>query len=248
MMKINRLTLFTLGLVLLSGCHDEDPSSVVTPPIVTPPDVPAVGAPAMDPSGRIYTTRIENNTAGQPFSTPLVLEHNEDYSLFQFGMQASVPLEHLTEGGDNQPLMDTVSDENDLFNAVEGSGVVAPGSYQNVMLMPGSTHITVAGMLVNTNDAFFAQKIDLSSLAVGESIHFEAPILDSGTEDNTETALTIPGPAGNGVGFAPQRNDVNRITVHRGVISQQDGLVGSVLNATERFLNSPAKISITRVD
>ena len=246
MMKVNRLTLFTLGAVLLSGCHDEDPSSVVTPP-----DVPAVGSPAMDLSGRMFTTRIENNTAGQPFSAPLVLEHNEDYNLFQFGMQASVPLEHLTEGGDNQPLMDTVSDENDLFNAVEGSGAVAPGSYQNVILMlttPNSTHITVAGMLVNTNDAFFAQKIDVSSLAVGESIHFDAPILDSGTEDNTETALTIPGPAGNGVGFAPQRNDVNRITVHRGVISQQDGLVGSVLNATERLLNSPAKISITRVD
>lgn len=242
-MNRNLLTFFSCSTVLLalSGCHEADPSSVVTPP-----DTP----PSMNLTGRVFTGLVQNNTAGQPISPPLVLTHDNGYQLFQFGMQASVPLEHLAEGGDNQPLIGTVADNGALFSYAVGTGVIAPGAQQSVMFMltePNSTHVTMAGMLVNTNDAFFAEKMDISDLAVGQSLTVQAPIWDSGTEQNTETALTIPGPAGNGVGFAPQRNDVNRITTHRGVISNQDGLVGSALNGTHRFLNPPVTITVSRV-
>ena len=49
-------------------------------------------------------------------------------------------------------------------------------------------------------------------------------VWDSGTEANSETAATIPGPAGGGEGFNATRDDSDTVSFHSGVISQDDGL------------------------
>lgn len=50
-------------------------------------------------------------------------------------------------------------------------------------------------MLIPTNDAFTGvNAADLSSMAIGDSLTLSGSTWDSGTEANTETAITIPGP------------------------------------------------------
>ncbi|RMH22958.1 MAG: hypothetical protein D6698_00320, partial [Gammaproteobacteria bacterium] len=107
--------------------------------------------------------------------------------------------------------------------------------------------MSVASMLVNTNDGFAAKKeIDISNLAVGESLMVSLNALDAGTEANDELQANIPGPAAGGEGFNAQRNDVDRVYGHAGVISQDDGLATSILGQAHRFDNPVAKLVITR--
>jgi hypothetical protein len=107
-------------------------------------------------------------------------------------------------------------------------------------------------MLVNSNDAFAALDAqDLSALPVGQSVAFDLPAYDSGTEANTETADTVPGPAAAGgaqTGFDASRDDVaDRVHAHAGIVSADDGLAGSALAAVHRWDNPVARLQVRRV-
>jgi len=71
---------------------------------------------------------------------------------------------------------------------------------------------------------------------------------DAGTEANSETAATIPGPAAGGEGYNSTRDDRDTVGGHPGVISADDGLTGSALDASHRFDNPVARITITRLE
>ena len=99
-----------------------------------------------------------------------------------------------------------------------------------------SMMFTVASMLVNTNDAFTGLKQQaLSNLAVGEQLTLLGSVYDGGSEANTESAGTIPGPADNGQGYSSVNDDVGFVAMHSGVVSHDDGLSVSVLNQSHRF-------------
>lgn len=239
-MNIKWIALGVLSAVFLVGCPDDNHSRTE---MIMQPDTGLEGAE--------FDVLVKNNTQSQPLSPLTVLSHSDNYALFTLGASASVPLEHLSEGGDNTALLATKNTNNEVSSTHSGVGVIAPGASQSVQFEvtdPASTHVTVASMLVNTNDAFVAEDIDLSTLSVGQSITVMSPVWDSGTEANTETSASIPGPAGtNGVGFSSVRDDIaDKVTAHRGVVSLQDGLSGSALDATYRFLNPAASITVTR--
>lgn len=86
----------------------------------------------------------------------------------------------------------------------------------------------------------------IGDLAVGESKTIYAHPYDAGTEENTETASTIPGPAGGGEGFNAQRLDRDFVSAHSGVVTSDDGLATSALDESHRFLAPVAKIVVTR--
>jgi len=103
-------------------------------------------------------------------------------------------------------------------------------------------------MLVNTNDAFSGLTgLELSNLEVDQENSWNLNVYDAGTEANNEAAGTIPGPADGGIGFDEMRNDVNVVTLHPGVVSQDDGLTSSVLTQAHRFDNPAIKLTITRI-
>ena len=114
----------------------------------------------------------------------------------------------------------------------------------------GTLSLSLATMLVNTNDAFTGvNSTDLSGLAVGETVSMRAIAYDAGTEADSEGPGTIPGPADGGEGFNAARDDeADRVSMHPGVLSAADGLATSVLTEQHRFDNSVASISITRVN
>ncbi|WP_286888065.1 spondin domain-containing protein [Pseudoalteromonas sp. ESRF-bin5] len=218
----------------LAACGDNDsndPVQVVTPP--TP-----------EPVSYTFDVTVSNLTAGQPLSPIAIIAHTEG-TLWQIGSPASVALETMAEGGDNSQLLAL---ENAIANA-SSEGPVGPGVNTTITLTTDSLEalkLSLATMMVNTNDGFTGlSALDVSSLAVGDSLIRTTVAYDAGTEANTEAAGTIPGPADGGEGFNEARDDVNFVARHPGVVTNEDGLSSSVLSPEHKFDNPLAKVVIT---
>ncbi len=192
-----------------------------------------------------YQVVVTNLTYAQPLS-PIAVALHGDSKMWQIGEMASVALEKLAEGGDNTEFLAL---DTNLATSMSQSPV-APGSSATVTITTEdvmATYLTVATMLVNTNDAFSGLTgVDISTLAVQQQTSWYLPVYDSGTELNDEAAGTIPGPADGGTGFDATRNDINVVGYHSGVVSQDDGLSNSVLTQAHRFDNPAVKLTITR--
>ena len=195
-----------------------------------------------------------NLTAGQPFSPPLLVLHERGYRLFAVGAAASVALETLAEGGDATPLREAADADADVLATLLADAPVPPGGSTSWTIeVPADAvapAVSVATMLVNTNDAFTSvDEVALGALAVGESLTLRSITWDAGTEANTEAVGTLPGPADGGEGFAPARDDsVDRVLRHSGVLSAAEGLSGSVLGEVHRFLDPGMRLTVTRTE
>ena len=215
-------SLLSLGLIsLLSGCGDDSNEN----------QIPAE-----------YEVKISNLTNFQPLS-PVGLIFSEDDGFFNIGSSASVALEHLAEGGDNSDLLDMGN------TSASTPTPVLPGETQTLTLSKGfgDFKFSAFSMLVNTNDAFTGvSAYSLKDLQVGEVLVLDANAYDAGTEANSEAAGTIPGPADGGEGFNALRDDVDRVRVHMGVVTKDDGLSSSVLSEQARFDTTVMRISISR--
>lgn len=201
---------------------------------------------------KTYKVSVTNMTANQTLSPAAVILHMPSYHVFQAGEAASIALENLAEGGDNKQLLDEAKTD-DGFIASSSSGHIAPGSTETIELSisedEDSVYISVASMLVDTNDAFVgAASNKINSLKKGESFNMHVPVWDAGTEANTEGAGTIPGPADGGEGFnASRADDADFVAIHQGVVSSADGLVTSVLDESHRFNNPGAMLRVERM-
>ena len=181
-----------------------------------------------------YSVKVLNMTASQPMS-PIIVSSS---SLFSIGESASEGLEKLAEGGDNSGLVNE--------NSVSGTKLITPSQSDEVMINTQINKLSVASMLVKTNDAFIGlDSYDVSSLALNEMIETSLIVYDAGTEENSETNTTVPGLGGEG--YNSTRESVNQVSVHSGIISKDDGLVSSSLSAMDKFNNPAAKVIITRI-
>ena len=224
-------SVFTLGL---AACNDNDN---VTEEVVVVPVTPA-----MEYS---YSITLTNLTYAQPLSPVAVALHG-DTKMWQVGQSASVALEKLAEAGDNA---DFIALESNMATTTS-EGAVPPGASVTLDISttePMATYLTVATMLVNTNDAFSGLTgVDISTLTLNQEKSWRLNVYDSGTELNNEAVGTIPGPADGGVGYDATRNDIDLVSYHPGVVSKDDGLSSSVLTQAHRFDNPAVKLTITR--
>jgi len=225
------------SLVALAGCSDSDDDEMV---VIEPPPPPA-------PVVYTYEVSVTNLTHAQPMSPVAVVLHNEG-QLWQLGQSASSGLEMLAESGDNAAVLaDAIA-----IASQGGAGILASGMQETITVsitdnMP--MMLSLATMLVNTNDAFTGiNAMEISDLIVGESISMKTGSYDAGTERNSESMMTIPGPAGGGEGFNEMRDDVDFVAMHPGVVSQDDGLTQSALTQAHRFDNPTLMVMITRVE
>ncbi|HIO91511.1 MAG TPA: hypothetical protein EYG68_01545 [Leucothrix mucor] len=201
---------------------------------------------------RSYELTVSNLTANQPLSPVVVFAHEPEYKLWQTGHAASVALEYLAEGGSNSQLVDEVKATKHYMSHTSGTGAIGSGQTETITISFKNTNwvrLSLASMLVNTNDAFTGlADIEVYNIAVGESKTFDTLAWDAGTEENTESSGTIPGPADGGEGFNASRvGDSNFIAAHQGVISKDDGFASSVLNESHRFDNPVARVTIRRI-
>jgi len=196
-----------------------------------------------------YEIIVTNLTSAQPIAPVAVVLHKAGYNTGVLGTSASVALETLAEGGDSAMLLSEANADTSVLTSVSGAGVLQPAASETLMVNVtdlAGLQLSIAGMLVNTNDGFAALSgFDISTLAVGESTSAFLAVFDAGTEANTELAATMPGTGG--AGFDAVRDDVGFISVHRGVVTVDDGLATSGLMDKHRFDNPALKVVIRRI-
>ena len=244
MKKLLALTVVSL----LAACGDGGNNNNVVP--TEEPAPPAPPAPPVD-TGRSFEVSITNLTVGQPFSPVGVFLHDSTQQVFNVGTAASVALETMAEGGDVSALIAAVQS----ISEVSGDAPIGPGASGmftvSVDAQPAAElELSLMTMLVNTNDGFTGVNgADITGLQAGQSMSWNANAYDSGTENNTEAAGSLPGPADGGEGFNAVRDDSNdQVTMHSGVVTADDGLASSILNQTHRFDNPVARVRITRTE
>jgi hypothetical protein len=234
------------GLAILSaalwlqGCGSDNNSS-------TPTSTP------MPPATASFAVTVSNLTNSQQLSPIAVVGHQDGFAVFSVGNAASDGLEEMAEGGDNTALLAAASADALVTVTASGAAPIGPAGSETVTIEVlesdlATLSISIATMLVNTNDAFSAlNAMSVQSMAVNDTVSINAIAYDAGTEADTEAAGDIPGPAGGGEGFnAARSDDADRVSMHSGVVSQDDGLSTSDLSEQHRFDNPVIHVQITR--
>ena len=196
-----------------------------------------------------YKVSVQNLTLAQPLSPMIVSYHDRGENLFSIGEKVSVAFEKLAEGGSNVSLLAELKEKTTVESVLGGNGLILPSKTDTITISGRSSDcISVASMLVNTNDAFVgANCINVSTLAVGETSIHKVSAYDAGTEANSELATSIPGPAGGGEGFNATRDDTNFVFIHPNVLTQDGGLATSALIQKHKWDNPVATITVERI-
>jgi hypothetical protein len=245
MMKFSKIAIATVAALTLAACGDDDDDSTtsITPETEVVVDTETV---AEDEDSVEYEVKLINLTSGQPISPPALLLH-DDGELWSVGTSASDALELVAESGDSSEV---VASEFVLSHAsAEGGIVYGTSTTVTVTHTEAVNYLSFASMLGNTNDAFTGlNKVDISELAINDSVTYNTIAYDAGTEANTETAETVPGPAGNGEAFNSERDDVvDVVTMHPGLVTSDDGLSTSTLTYQQKFDNPVMSVVIKRI-
>lgn len=102
----------------------------------------------------VVDVRITNVSQGQIFSRTVVATHDEEFDLFRLGRTARPTLSHLAKTGNPAPLATALSQADGVRDVRVTPNVLGPGESVTVHLR-GAQRLSVAGMLVRTNDGFF---------------------------------------------------------------------------------------------
>lgn len=176
-----------------------------------------IGGQSYAQMGQIYQVTITNLTRGQTLSPPIVVSHTPEIQLFTLGAEASPELVSLAEDGMAGPLADLVATLPSVFDHTEATGPVPPGESVTLEIATHGTFrlISAAGMLISTNDGFFAVQ-DVSVVPWCEvTVYAEA--YDAGSETNSENCAFIPGPPCGNPGQRDTANAEGFIHIHAGI-------------------------------
>ena len=195
-----------------------------------------------------YKVTITNLTRGQVFSPPIVIAHDSNFNLFTLGDPASDELAALAEGGATGLLAGLIDG---VYPYDVADGPIMPGDSDSVTLEIGKRSrlrlISVAAMLVTTNDAFLAVR-DVWFLGKYNKI-VDAVAYDAGSEINSEDCQDIPGPpCGAPPNDHPDIEAEGYVHVHAGIHGiSPEGEVSSLNPAMLDWNNPVAKITIRRI-
>lgn len=205
-----------------------------------------IGAPSGQVSRGInYEISITNIMPGQILSPVIMASHTrQNAPLFTLGQPASPQLAAMAEDADASGLMELWSD-NDQVADVQvitfDGGPIPPGkTATGVLNVSGTaTRISLASMLVSTNDGFVS--LNGASLVGAVEREIRVPVYDSGSEANTEDCAFIPGP--------PCGNHVHDDSPAEGFVHIHNGIHGGAgLTPSQHDWHNPAAvITIKRV-
>lgn len=198
-----------------------------------------------DEKGKTFDVTVTNLTRGQQFTGILVASHKEGVNLFDLGAAASDELATLAETGDTGPLTALLTANSGVNQVVTMGPLLDPGETRTITIEGGGKfkYVSVAAMLIPTNDAFFALN-GVKGLS-GKAQTFLSPAYDAGSEVNDELCSSIPGPfhvecAGPGGGGAPGEGE-GFVHIHAGMHGIGD------MDASERDWRNPvAEITISK--
>lgn len=208
-----------------------------------------------------FEVTVTNLTQGQRFTPILVATHRKGVRLFELGQPASPQMETLAEDGDTGPMTALLRGMSDVLDVTDSGsllpmGLLSPGGSVTlrVRTQGAFNRISVAAMLIPTNDAFFALS-GVEGAKENTQVTLFSPAYDSGTEVNDEICRpgepegSIPGPdcmtpPPSGTGTV--ENSV--VHVHPGIHGVGGGVSTSNLHpATRDWRNPVARITIRRI-
>jgi Spondin_N len=145
-------------------------------------------------------------TGGQPLTPAVAATHRGKNELFNVGDAASFGLKEIAENGNNAPMLSRLASDVDVSDFLEAPGgpLVPAGTPGDAMFGQSTTftitadrgarRLSLAAMLICTNDGFTGvNSLSLPS-EVGGSVTVETMAYDAGTEANTEDFADIVPP------------------------------------------------------
>jgi hypothetical protein len=207
------------------------------------PASPRLGSGSGSGSGSMTTqwkVTIENLTAGQPLSPPLLVVHSRHADVWSVGEIADHGVAAIAEDANNAVLEQVLADVRGIRSAQTGAGgPIAPHATATYVVETTGRYnrLSVLSMLVNTNDAFTG----LDSLRLGSRSRARSTnAYDAGSERNNEQAEFIPGPC---CGNPFVRDPEGRlIRMHPGILG-----VGDLDPAVYGWEDPVARITIERM-
>ncbi|MCB9871912.1 MAG: spondin domain-containing protein [Planctomycetes bacterium] len=216
MIPTKSLLALSLGLSSLAGVHLLGSRATPTTPENpgTPPHREAV-----------WEVRVTNLTRGQIFSPPVIATHTSRMRpLWTLGEAASDELAGVAEDALNPGLIAKLSADPQVAMVTElkgKNGPILPGETAMVRVRGGYSRfgdfdrISMAGMLVITNDAFFGLN-GVEAPRHGQST-LRSPAYDAGSEENNEDCAYIPGPPCNNAKVRATAGAEGYVHIHAGV-------------------------------
>jgi hypothetical protein len=179
--------------------------------------------------------------AGQVMSPPAVATHNNHLTpIFMLGHAASPQLAAVAEEGQTDGLVTLLSGDPSVMDVEVGSAPILPGASASIMVHAagGFNRISLAGMLVTTNDGFYALNGVL--LPGSGSVTYYSPGYDAGSERDSELCEFIPGPPCGSHNVRDTSGAPGYVFIHSGIHG-----VGDLEPAQFDWRNPVAKITIT---
>jgi hypothetical protein len=193
-----------------------------------------------------WQVEIVNVTPGQSFTPILTAVHYGDSGIFALGQPASTALAALAEGGDTGPLSGTIAHATSVETL---DGLLGPGQKRTVVVdgRPGE-RLTLAAMLVPTNDTFFSVNSVFLPLYGEETV--TALAYDAGSEANDQNCAHMPGPRCGGEGVSPVPTDADEgfVYVSNGFhdLGEADAAGNEILKPAHYTWNDPVAIVTIR--
>lgn len=192
-----------------------------------------------------FDVTVTNVTRGQAFTPLIVATHKSSIAFFEAGAEASPELAAIAEGGDTSSLAALLASVPDqVFGIGFGTGLIGPGGSETVRVAAksGFGRVSVAGMLLPTNDTFMS--VNSALLPRGNKATSVAAIAyDAGSEPNDEDCANIPGGADcAGQGGSPDAGGEGSVHVSAGIHG-----IGSLAPSAYDWRNPVARVTIQRV-
>jgi hypothetical protein len=200
-----------------------------------------------DGGGGRYEITVTNVTRGQTFTPILVATHKAGVRLFELGQPASAELATLAEEGNTAPLAAALSAMPAVKDVASSGAMLPPGESVTITVSTQGAfdRVSLAAMLIPTNDAFFALN-DVDGPRGRSATTLFAPAYDAGSELNDELCVSIPGPSftecgGPGGGGMPGGGE-GYVHIHAGIHG-----IGDFAAADRDWRNPVARITVRRV-
>jgi hypothetical protein len=217
---------------------------------------------------RTYEVTITNLTTGQPLTPPVVAAHKKPVEIFEVGNAASYAVQQLAENGNGGPLVAELGANKHVSAIWEATEPLVPAGTPGaedlgfkdyvtfeITSYKGAKYLSVASMLICTNDGFTGVDGVRLPKKVGQSKTIWSDAYDAGTENNTEDFADMVPPCQGLIGVVAMPAETgtgttNGALAEGGVIHHHNGIVGGIDDLTvsdHGFTNPVIEITIERI-
>jgi Spondin_N len=200
-----------------------------------------------------YAVTIENMTAGQAFTPPIVATHRAATGMFTIGQPASFALKEIAENGNLAPMMTALGADKRVSgtNATMAPLLWGDSATLTVTASQGAKFVSFASMLICTNDGFTGVDSLRLPKDVGDEVVVTTAGYDAGTEINTEDYADIVPPCQSlhGVSVEPGTAVSNPALAENGVIHHHPGIqeIEDLTEIPHAWTDPVAEVTVERI-